>query len=91
MDAASEVRALPIVETSCPVQRREKLRFRKTANGEVEAVLDIVMETSPHASVVCILLALQLEPYFPSKVVMDISFTSAFPLSLPWKELFILS
>src|ERR1044071_4495530 len=47
MEAASEVRALPMVEMSCPVQSSEKLRLRKTANAEVEAGLDVIMKMSP--------------------------------------------
>jgi hypothetical protein len=34
MEAAKEVSELPMVSTSWPVHIREKLRRRKTANGE---------------------------------------------------------
>jgi len=41
MEAASDVSALPIVEMSCPVHIKEKLRFLKMAKGEAEA--DVVI------------------------------------------------
>src|SRR5512136_598903 len=34
MEAAREVKAEPMVETSCAVHIMEKLRLRKTANGD---------------------------------------------------------
>lgn len=34
MEAAREVSELPIVEMSCPLHISEKLRLRKTANGD---------------------------------------------------------
>jgi hypothetical protein len=35
IEAASEVNALPMVETSCPDHMSEKFRWRNTEKGEV--------------------------------------------------------
>jgi hypothetical protein len=35
MEAASEVKALPMVETSCPVHIRVKFKCRNTKKGEI--------------------------------------------------------
>jgi hypothetical protein len=37
-----------MVDMSCPVQSREKFRLRKTANGEGEPGLVVVMRKSPN-------------------------------------------
>jgi hypothetical protein len=34
IEAASEVKALPMVETSCPVHIKEKFLWRKTKKGD---------------------------------------------------------
>jgi hypothetical protein len=36
IEAARDVRAEPMVEMSSPIHMKEKLRFRKTAKGDVE-------------------------------------------------------
>src|SRR5512136_237357 len=43
IDAASEVSALPMVDTSWPVHIKVKLRLRKTANGEGEDTAERVV------------------------------------------------
>jgi hypothetical protein len=47
MDAASEASEFPIVETSCPVHKKEKSRFRKTE--KVDVVLGSVDTVIVHA------------------------------------------
>jgi hypothetical protein len=43
MEAAREVSESPMVETNCPVHKKVKLRFRKTAKGDDDpAAVDVI-------------------------------------------------